>query len=226
MYKRQAPDSPHHINPMDIDLSFDEENPMALKADFILSLMELIVGGKDGLQPVERTVIDRCVRQMYREHLQNPETAEMPTLQTLYDLLCAQPEGEAVRLATSLEIYVSGSLNVFNHKTNVDLNRRLVCLDLKKLGAGLRTIAMLIMQDLVNSQVSMNFLREMCIRDRVGTTPADWNAGGFSMIRQISETAILPIAGVILTFVMTYELIQMLIERNNLHEVDTWMFFK
>ena len=125
----------------------------------ILSLMELIVGGKDGLQPVERTVIDRCVRQMYREHLQDPETSKMPTLQTLYDLLCSQPEGEAVRLATALEIYVSGSLNVFNHETNVDLNRRLVCLDLKKLGAGLRTIAMLIMQDLVNSQVSMNFLR-------------------------------------------------------------------
>ena len=91
--------------------------------------------------------------------LQNPETSKMPTLQTLYDLLCSQPEGEAVRLATALEIYVSGSLNVFNHETNVDLNRRLVCLDLKKLGAGLRTIAMLIMQDLVNSQVSMNFLR-------------------------------------------------------------------
>lgn len=72
-----APDSPHHINPMDIDLSFDEENPMALKADFILSLMELIVGGKDGLQPVERTVIDRCVRQMYREHLQDPETSKI-----------------------------------------------------------------------------------------------------------------------------------------------------
>lgn len=62
------------------------------------------------------------------------------------------------------------------------------------------------------------------IATQVGTTPADWNAGVFSMIRQISETAILPIAGVILTFVMTYELIQMLIERNNLHEVDTWMF--
>ena len=64
------------------------------------------------------------------------------------------------------------------------------------------------------------------IATQVGTTPADWNAGVFSMIRQISETAILPIAGVILTFVMTYELIQMLIERNNLHEIDTWMFFK
>ena len=56
------------------------------------------------------------------------------------------------------------------------------------------------------------------IATQVGATPADWNAGVFSMIRQISETAILPIAGVILTFVMTYELIQMLIERNNLHD--------
>ena len=155
-----APGSPSHINPMDIQLDLDDdESPLSMKADFLLSLCELVVGGKDGLQPVERTVIDRCVRQMYREHLQDPETSKMPTLQTLYDLLCSQPEGEAVRLATALEIYVSGSLNVFNHETNVDLNRRLVCLDLKKLGAGLRTIAMLIMQDLVNSQVSMNFLR-------------------------------------------------------------------
>ena len=157
---RISPVSTDYINPLDINTNYsEEENPLTLKSDFILSMCELIVGGKDGLQPVERTVIDRCVRQMYREHLQDPETSKMPTLQTLYDLLCSQPEGEAVRLATALEIYVSGSLNVFNHETNVDLNRRLVCLDLKKLGAGLRTIAMLIMQDLVNSQVSMNFLR-------------------------------------------------------------------
>ena len=157
---RISPVSTDYINPLDINTNYsEEENPLTLKSDFILSMCELIVGGKDGLQPVERTVIDRCVRQMYREHLQDSETSKMPTLQTLYDLLCSQPEGEAVRLATALEIYVSGSLNVFNHETNVDLNRRLVCLDLKKLGAGLRTIAMLIMQDLVNSQVSMNFLR-------------------------------------------------------------------
>ena len=61
---------------------------------------------------------------------------------------------------------------------------------------------------------------------QVGTTPADWNAGVFSMIRQLSETVVLPIAGIILTFVATYELIQMLIDRNNLHDVDTWMFFR
>ena len=64
------------------------------------------------------------------------------------------------------------------------------------------------------------------IASQVGTTPADFNAGVFSMIRQISETVVLPIAGIILTFVMTYELIQMLIDRNNLHDIDTWMFFK
>ena len=61
---------------------------------------------------------------------------------------------------------------------------------------------------------------------QVGTPPAAWNAGVFSLIRQISETVILPIAGLILTFVATYELIQMLIDRNNLHDIDTWIFFK
>jgi len=153
-----APNSHHHINPMDIAAAFgpDDENPMALKSDFILSLCELIVAGKEGLQPVERTVIDRCVRLLYRDFLNDPATAPMPILQDLYTLLCEQPEPESKRLATALEIYVTGSLNVFNHQTNVDLDSRLVCLDLKQLGAGLRTIAMLIMQDFVWSRVSKN----------------------------------------------------------------------
>ena len=152
-----SPNSPHHINPLDIRFSMDnDENPLSLKADFILSLMELIVGGKDGLQPVERTVIDRCVSLLYKDILNDPENAKMPILQDLYELLLEQPEAESKRLATSLEIYVFGSLNVFNHQTNVDLDNRLISLDLKQLGAGLRTIAMLIMQDLVWSRVSKN----------------------------------------------------------------------
>jgi type IV secretory pathway VirB4 component len=116
-----APNSPHHINPMAFSADFetDDENPMALKSDFILSLCELIVGGKDGLQPVERTVIDRCTRLVYRDFITNPETATAPTLQDLYGLLVEQPEPEAKRLATSLEIYCTGSLNVFNHQTKV-----------------------------------------------------------------------------------------------------------
>ena len=64
------------------------------------------------------------------------------------------------------------------------------------------------------------------IATQVGTTPAAWHAGVFSMIRQLSETIVLPIAGIVLTFVMCYELIQMIIDRNNLHDIDTWIFFK
>ena len=156
-----APNSPHHINPMDLDVSVDDEvSPISLKCDFILSLMELMVGGKDGLQPVERTIIDRCARMVYRDFLNDPEHTPLPTLQDFYDLLCKQTEAEAKRLATALEIYVSGSLNIFNHKTNVGYqDARVVCFDLKRLGAGLRTIAMHIINDLMNSQVSHNFAR-------------------------------------------------------------------
>jgi type IV secretory pathway VirB4 component len=154
-----SPDSPHHINPMDIRLDEDgDENPLALKADFILSLLELVVGGKDGLQPIERTVIDRCTRLVYRDLL-NDTAAPMPTLQDLYELLSAQPEAEAKRLAVALEIYVTGSLNVFNHKTDVDTEKRVICIVLKKLGAGLRKIAMHVTNELSWAVVEDNFRR-------------------------------------------------------------------
>ena len=153
-----SPDSPHHINPMDIKLTeTDEESPLALKADFILSLMELVVGGKDGLQPIERTVIDRCTRLVYMDVIKNPDTAPMPTLQDLYELLKVQPEVEAHRLATALEIYCVGSLNVFNNQTNVDTDNRVVCIVLKKLGASLRKIAMHVTNELTWTVVDDNF---------------------------------------------------------------------
>ena len=152
-----SPDSPHHINPMDINLADNgEDNPLAMKADFILSLMELVVGGKDGLQPVERTVIDRCTRLVYRDVMNDPN-APMPILQNLYDLLSQQPEPEAKRLATSLEIYVTGSLNVFNYSTNVSTDKRVTCIVLNKLGAGLRKIAMHITNELTWAVVDENF---------------------------------------------------------------------
>ena len=151
-----APDSPHHINPMDIDLSFDEENPMALKADFILSLMELIVGGKDGLQPVEKTVIDRCVHQIYNRYFNDPCPENMPLLEDLYNALLQQEEKEAHHVATALEIYVKGSLSLFNHRTNVDIENRLVCYDIKELGKQMKKIGMLVVQDQVWGRVTTN----------------------------------------------------------------------
>ena len=143
---------------MDIQMNMaGDESPLSLKADFLLSLCELIVGGKDGLQPVEKTVIDRCVRLVYRELALGLETAKTPVLQDLYDLLCQQPEPEARRIATALELYCTGSLNMFNFPTNVDLNSRVTCFVLKNLGENLRKIAMHITNELVTSAVNNNF---------------------------------------------------------------------
>jgi hypothetical protein len=152
-----SPVSPHHINPLDINPDYsEEEDPLTLKSDFILSLCELIIGGKEGLHPVEKTIIDRCTRLVYRDYLANPEPERMPLLEDLYKLLRAQSEAEAQRIATALEIYVTGSLNIFNHRTNVDITNRLVCYDLKELGKGLKKIAMLILQDSVWNRVTVN----------------------------------------------------------------------
>ncbi len=153
-----SPDSSQHINPMDIQMSMaDEESPLSLKADFLLSLCELIVGGRDGLQPIEKTVIDRCVRLVYRNIALGIDTTKMPVLQDLYELLCQQPEPEAKRIATALELYCTGSLNLFNHTTNIKLNNRIVCVVLKGLGENLRKIAMHITNELVKSATNANF---------------------------------------------------------------------
>ena len=152
-----APDSPHHISPMDLQMNAnDDESPLSMKADFLLSLCELIVGGREGLQPIEKTVIDRCVRLVYREMALGLETAKTPLLQDLYEELLKQPEPEAARVAAALELYVSGSLNVFNHRTNVELSNRLICFDIKQLGKQLKKLGMLIVQDQVWNRVTVN----------------------------------------------------------------------
>ena len=154
---RISPTSSHYINPMDINLNYSEDDsPLALKSDFLLSLCELVIGGKEGLAPVEKTVIDRAVRNVYRPFLADPDPAKMPILGDLYDELLRQPEPEAARVAAALELYVSGSLNVFNHRTNVELSNRLVCFDIKQLGKQLKKLGMLIVQDQVWNRVTLN----------------------------------------------------------------------
>ena len=148
---------PQYVNPMDMNLNYSEDDsPLALKSDFILSLCELVIGGKEGLQPVDKTVIDRAVRNVYRDYLADPDPAKMPILGDLYDELLKQPEPEAARIAAALELYVSGSLNVFNHRTNVELSNRLVCFDIKQLGKQLKKLGMLIVQDQIWNRVTIN----------------------------------------------------------------------
>ncbi len=152
-----SPVSTQFINPMDVNANYSEEdNPLALKADFILSLCELVVGGKEGLQPVEKTVIDRCVHQIYQNYFHDPKPENMPVLEDLYNVLLKQEEKEAHHVATALEIYVKGSLNLFNHRTNIDINNRLVCYDIKELGKQLKKLGMLVVQDQVWGRVTAN----------------------------------------------------------------------
>ena len=122
-----SPSSTQYINPMDINANYSEEdNPLALKADFILSLCELVVGGKEGLKPVEKTVIDRCVHKIYAPYFEHPCPETVPMLEDLYNALLTQDEPEAHHVAAALEIYVKGSLNIFNHRTNVDARSELM----------------------------------------------------------------------------------------------------
>ena len=153
-----SPDSPHHLNPMDVELNMTAgESPLSMKADFLLSLCELVVGGKEGLQPIEKTVIDRCVRLVYREQALGIATERTPLLQDLYEELLRQPEPEARRVATALELYCTGSLNLFNHPTNVKTDKRVVCIVLKNMGENLRKIAMHITNEFVSQAVDANF---------------------------------------------------------------------
>lgn len=142
-----SPISKDYVNPLDINIDYaDEDNPLSLKSDFILSLFELVVGEKK-LSAEEISVIDRCLPILYKAYFENPVPENMPILEDLYNLLQKQEETVGKKLAVEMEIYVKGSLNVFNHRTNVDTSNRVVCYDIKELGKQLKKIGMLVVQD-------------------------------------------------------------------------------
>jgi hypothetical protein len=146
-----------YINPMDINLDYsDDDNPLGFKSDFILSLCELIMGSRNGIEAEKKSVIDRCLPIVYQKYFENPIPENMPVLGDLYDCLREQKEVQAQRIATALEIYVNGSLRVFNHRTNVELDNRIVCFDIKDLGKQLKKLGMLIVQDQVWNRVTLN----------------------------------------------------------------------
>lgn len=111
-----APTSTHYINPLDINEFYGEgDDPLTVKSDFVLSFCELIIGGKDGLSPTEKTIIDRCVRRIYDGYFNDPCPENMPILEDLYNLIKKQREPEAQNISAALELYVTGSLNVFKN---------------------------------------------------------------------------------------------------------------
>lgn len=154
---RISPTSTDYINPLDINVNYsDGDDPIRLKSDFILSLCELVLGEQEGVGAQQKSIIDRALREIYTPFFADPVPEKMPILGDLYNKLRSMEEPEAAEVATALELYVTGSLNVFNHQTNVELNNRLVCYDIKHLGQNLKKLGMLIVQDQVWNRVTIN----------------------------------------------------------------------
>ncbi len=149
--------SKEFVNPFDISLEYGEgENPVAFKSDFIINLMELIAGGKDGLSARSKNLIDKCVRIIYRPFIENPNSENIPIMEDLYNELLKSNTTTGTELADALELYVHGSLNVFNHKTTVNVENRLISFNIQQLGSNLRNLGMLILQDHVWNKVTVN----------------------------------------------------------------------
>lgn len=148
--------SPNHINAMDMEQGYgDGENPVVLKSEFLLSLCEQLMGsGK--LSAKEKSIIDRCAAQCYREYIRRGYTGAVPTLQDFHAELLRQPEPEARDVALAIELFTEGSLNTFAKPTNVDTNSRILCYDIRDLGRQLLPVGMLVVLDSIFNRIIRN----------------------------------------------------------------------
>ncbi len=148
--------SPNHINAMDMEQGYgDGENPVVLKSEFLLSLCEQLMGsGK--LSAKEKSIIDRCAAQCYRDYIRSDYKGTVPTLQDFHAELLRQPEPEARDVALAIELFTEGSLNTFAKPTNVDTNSRILCYDIRDLGRQLLPVGMLVVLDSIFNRVIRN----------------------------------------------------------------------
>ena len=161
---RIAAGSNVHINPLDMDIKFaDDDDPVTLKADFMCGICETAIGGRYGLSPIQKSIIDRCVREVYKPYLeylhQHPDITSAPdhapTLVDFYERLLSQPEPEAQSVALALELYCTGSLDVFAHRTNVNTNSRFIIYDIKSIGSGLKELGLQVcLNDIWNKTIA------------------------------------------------------------------------
>ena len=154
---RVSATSDTHLNAMDMDRAYgDERNPLIEKSEFILSLFEQLVGA-GGVSAKEKSILDRCAYDVYREYMANNYTGEPPTLKDLYHALLKQPEPEARGLALSSELFITGSLNTFAQPTNVATKARIIAYDIRELGEQLMPIGMLVTLDAIFNRVIQNW---------------------------------------------------------------------
>lgn len=140
------------LNAMYMVDGYGENNPIVVKSQFIMSLVEQI--DRKGVGPQQKSIIDRCTAAVYREAEQS---GTVPTLNTLRHKLLEQPEPEAKQIALSLELYTTGSLDIFGHDSTVDLDKRVVCFDIHGLGTQLKPAGLLVITDTMLNRVTLNW---------------------------------------------------------------------
>ena len=140
------------LNAMYMVDGYGENNPIVVKSEFVMSLIEQI--DKKGVGPQHKSIIDRCIAAVYRNAA---EAGTTPTLCTLREMLLEQPEPEAKQIALSLELYTTGSLDIFGHQSNVDLDKRVVVFDIHGLGAQLKPTGLLVITDTMLNRVTLNW---------------------------------------------------------------------
>ena len=140
------------LNAMYMVDGYGENNPIVVKSEFVMSLIEQI--DKKGVGPQHKAIIDRCIAAVYRNAA---EAGTTPTLCTLREMLLEQPEPEAKQIALSLELYTTGSLDIFGHQSNADLDKRVVVFDIHGLGAQLKPTGLLVITDTMLNRVTLNW---------------------------------------------------------------------
>lgn len=149
--------SDNHLNAMDMDAAYgNEKNPLIEKSEFILSVFEQLVGAGN-LSAKEKSILDRCAADVYRDYIRSGYTGEVPTLKDMYRQLMLQPEEEARGLALSSELFINGSLNTFAQPTNVNRKSRIMDYDIRELGEQLMPLGMLVTLDSIFNRVIQNW---------------------------------------------------------------------
>ena len=149
--------SDNHLNAMDMDAAYgNEKNPLIEKSEFILSVFEQLVGAGN-LSAKEKSILDRCAADVYRDYIRSGYTGEVPTLKDMYRQLMLQPEEEARGLALSSELFINGSLNTFAQPTNVNKKNRIMDYDIRELGEQLMPLGMLVTLDSIFNRVIQNW---------------------------------------------------------------------
>lgn len=162
-----SPSSDIYLNPLDMDISYaHDEDPITLKSDYICSICEIALGGVYGLTPIQKTIINRCVRIIYRDYMQHMmelrksgitiDKEASPTLQDLYECLLSQDEEDARYIATALELYTTGSFDTFAHRTNIKTESRIVSYNIAKIGENMRELGLSVCLNTVWNQVIEN----------------------------------------------------------------------